>query len=97
MFSSYVQYAHARVMTRARIARIKTRTISVFLVCKSQLPLLEKKNDKWRDIGNTVLTDLCFSTLKIVSIIIYISMWQRLKTIHRGKLELRKKQQKTKN
>ena len=90
MFSSYVQYAHASVMTRARTARIKTRTISVFLICKSQLPLLEKKNDKWRDIANTVLTDLCFSTLKIFSTIIYISMWQRLKTIHRGKLELRK-------
>ena len=46
-------------------------------------------------VTSTVLTDLCFSTLKIFSIIIYISMWQRLKTIHRGKLELRKK--KTKN
>lgn len=92
MFSCYVQYAHASVMTRARIARTKTRTISVFLICKSQLPLLGKKNDKWRDIGNTVLIDLCFSTLKILSIIIYIlSMWQRLKTIYRGKLELRKK------
>ena len=65
MFSSYVQYAHASVMTRARIASIKTRTMSVFLmndndtyiapisillfssalflICKSQLPLLEKK------------------------------------------------------
>lgn len=48
MFSSYVQYAHASVMTRARIARIKTRTISVFLICKSQLPLLEKK---WQMAG----------------------------------------------
>ena len=53
------------------------------LKLKSQLPLLEK-NDKWWDIFKTVLTDLCFSTLKIFSIIIYISMWL---TIHRAKLE----------